>query len=145
MVVVVVVVVCPQLELTITIICLPLATLGCTICTGLLLGFWESGSNLGIGLTTLAFFRLASSAAVGVVLGLRTGFFLATAPVLDAVVEVLPAPVVFAGSSFALLWSMIGATLATCLVTVVVFVVVLLLVVSVVVVVVLMGKPRLRP
>lgn len=144
MVVVVVVVVWLPLELTTTIICLPLATFGCTICTGLLLGFCDSGSNLGIGFTTLAFFKLANSAAVGVVFGFRTGFFLATAPVLGAVVA--PAPVAaLAGSNLALLWSMMGATLATCLVTVVVLVEVLLLVVNVVVVVVLMGRPKPSP
>lgn len=78
--------------------CLPLATFGCTICTGLLFGFCESGSNFGIGLTTLAFLMpavpLATSAAVVVAFGLRTGFFFATAPVDAAFLG---------GSNFALL------------------------------------------
>lgn len=111
MVVVVVVVVILLLAEQAT-ICLPLTILGCTICTGLLLGFCDSGSNFGIGLTTLAFFGmptvlLATSAAVVVVLGLRTGFFFGA---------------LLAGSNFALLWSIIGATFATCFVTVVVVV-----------------------
>lgn len=58
---------------------------------------------MGIGFTTLAFFRLANSAAVGVVFGFRTGFFFATAPVLAAVVVVVVVVVAFAGSNFALL------------------------------------------
>lgn len=69
---------------------LPLAVFGCTICTGLLCGFCESGSSFGNGLTTEAFFIKATSAAVVVeAFGFRTGFFFGTAPV-DAVLDALP-------------------------------------------------------
>lgn len=61
---------------------LPLAVLGCTICTGLLLGFCDRGSSFGNGFTTEAFFIKATSAAVVVdALGFLTGFFFGTAPV----------------------------------------------------------------
>lgn len=69
---------------------LPLAVFGCTICTGLLCGFCDKGSNFGNGFTTEAFFIRATSAAVVVeALGFLTGFFLGTAPVEVVVVVVV--------------------------------------------------------